>query len=167
MRKAYPVPSVTFRAMTSTPHLYRAVRRGNPEPRPTRRMSPPAAGCGGQSGHLVDLFDNLINEYSQDTNLADYPDVLLPADMRGDLRANAESLDENYGLSAIVESDEGTSSCFVPTRPRYDVVYNSSSSPPSPCALRLSQESRPVGSMDAPPDRLGGRLENLYLSTVF
>lgn len=122
---------------------------------------------------LATLFDNLMNEYSQDTNLADYPDgyCFLPDNATETYEQTAESLDENYGLSDIVESDEGYVIVLrFPPDPDMTMGYNSSSS--TAFSLRdycMSQEFN--GQVDqwyaAAQIVWTDGFENLDLSTVF
>lgn len=72
------------------------------------------------SGEIVDgaqqarddfeaYFDKLMNEYSEDTGLTSYPDgyLFLPGEMVEEFENGVLALDEDLGLSGIVESDYG------------------------------------------------------------
>lgn len=54
-------------------------------------------------------FDELMNQYSEDTGLASYPDgyVFTEGQMVDSFEETVKSLDENYGLSGVVESEYG------------------------------------------------------------
>ena len=58
---------------------------------------------------LNELFDELMNEYSEDTGLETYPDgyIFAPGDMIESFEDAVLELDENYGLSDIVQSEYG------------------------------------------------------------
>ncbi len=72
------------------------------------------------SGEIVDpaqtarddfeaYFDKLMNEYSEDTGLATHPNgyVFLPGEMVEEFENGVLALDEDLGLSEVVESDYG------------------------------------------------------------
>ena len=54
-------------------------------------------------------FDKLMNEYSEDTGLASHPNgyVFLPGEMVEQFETAVQALDEDLGLSGVVESEFG------------------------------------------------------------
>ena len=58
---------------------------------------------------LIPAFDELMNQYSEDSGLAAYPDgyIFSEGEMVPEFEEAVKALDENYGLSDIVESDYG------------------------------------------------------------
>ena len=63
----------------------------------------------GDTEALNALFDELMNTYSEDTGLAAYPNgyIFTEGEMVEAFETAVEGLDENYGLSGIVESEYG------------------------------------------------------------
>lgn len=63
----------------------------------------------GDQQAMVALFDELADQYNEDTGYAYYPDgyIFGEGEMVAEFEDAVKELDENYGLSGIVESDYG------------------------------------------------------------
>lgn len=63
----------------------------------------------GDNSAFLALFDELMNANSQDTGLVSFPNgyIFLPGEMVAPFEEAVQTLDENYAMSGVVESDYG------------------------------------------------------------
>jgi hypothetical protein len=90
---------------------------------------------------LLTLFNELMNEDSEDTALKSFPDgycFKAGGTSQAAFEAAAASLDENYGLSGVTQTDLGYDIILrVPLDPSMTMGYNSSSGTSSGTAYSL------------------------------